>query len=135
VLPPFVFGLLLLGGGAPHHRAMTRLTIRIDFDDGSGLGPGKVKLLEQVAETGSIRKAAAAMDMSYRQAWLLLKEADETFGKPLLATSQGGRQGGGAALSEVGRKVIAEYRAIEAAAHKAVAKRLTNLQKRANSKA
>ena len=38
---------------------MPRLMIRIDFDDGSALGPGKIRLLELVAETGSIRKAAA----------------------------------------------------------------------------
>ena len=62
---------------------MTRLTIRIDFDDGSALGPGKVRLLELVAETGSIRKAAAGMKMSYRKAWLLLKALEETFGAAL----------------------------------------------------
>src|SRR5262249_7256676 len=51
---------------------MPRLSIRIDFDKGS-LGPGKAHLLELVASTGSIRKAAAGMKMSYRKAWLLLK--------------------------------------------------------------
>src|SRR6185503_15064526 len=79
----------------PH---MTRLTVRLDFDDGSALGPGKVRLLELVEETGSIRKSAAAMKMSYRQAWLLLKALEETFGRPLVATVTGGRAGGGAKL-------------------------------------
>jgi len=46
----------------------TRLTIRIDFANGTALGPGKVRLLELIGETGSIRKAAAGMKMSYRPA-------------------------------------------------------------------
>ncbi len=32
--------------------SMTRLSIRVQFDNGSALGPGKVQLMEQVAETG-----------------------------------------------------------------------------------
>jgi molybdate transport system regulatory protein len=114
-----------------HHRAMTRLTIRIDFDDGSGLGPGKVKLLELVEETGSIRKAAVAMKMSYRQVWLLLKALEETFGAPLTATATGGKQGGGAKLLPLGRLVVAEYRSAEKAAIKAAGRAMAKLAKRA----
>jgi len=101
---------------------MTRLTIRIDFDDGTALGPGKVRLLEQVAETGSIRKAAAGMKMSYRRAWLLLKALDDMFGRPLATTATGGKEGGGARLTPLGRVVVARYRMIERTAS-AIAKR------------
>jgi len=101
---------------------MTRLTIRIDFDDGTALGPGKVRLLELVAETGSIRKAAAGMKMSYRRAWLLLKALDDMFGRPLASTATGGKEGGGARLTPLGRAVVARYRVIERAAS-ATAKR------------
>jgi molybdate transport system regulatory protein len=95
---------------------MPRLTIRIDFDDGSALGPGKVRLLELVAETGSIRRAAAGMKMSYRKAWLLLKALKETFGEALVETTTGGKSGGGARLTRLGRFVVARYRALEATA-------------------
>jgi molybdate transport system regulatory protein len=98
---------------------MPRLTIRIDFDDGSALGPGKIRLLELVAETGSIRKAAAGMKMSYRKAWLLLKALKETFGEALVETTTGGRSGGGARLSRRGRFVVARYRDLEGAARRA----------------
>src|ERR1700742_1630829 len=81
---------------------MARLTIRIDLAPGAQLGPGKVRLLELVAETGSIRKAAAGMKMSYRQAWLLLKALASAFGEPLVATATGGRAGGGAHLTALG---------------------------------
>jgi molybdate transport system regulatory protein len=98
---------------------MPRLTIRIDFDDGSALGPGKIRLLELVAETGSIRKAAAGMKMSYRKAWLLLKALNETFGQPLVETTTGGKSGGGARLTRLGRFVVTYYRALEGTARRA----------------
>ena len=99
--------------------SMPRLTIRIDFDDGSALGPGKIRLLELVAETGSIRKAAAGMKMSYRKAWLLLKALKETFGEALVETTTGGKAGGGARLTRLGRFVVAQYRALEGSARRA----------------
>lgn len=87
---------------------MPRLTIRLDFDDGSALGPGKVRLLELVAETGSIRKAASGMKMSYRKAWLLLKALEDTFGAPVVV---GGPQG--AELTAFGQGVVKRYRSLE----------------------
>jgi molybdate transport system regulatory protein len=106
---------------------MARLTIRVDFGNGAALGPGKVRLLELIAETGSIRKAASGMKMSYRQAWLLLKSLTETFGQPLVATATGGRAGGGAKLTPAGRAIIAAYRGLERSATKAAHRHLTVL--------
>lgn len=92
---------------------MVRLTIRIDFESGDAIGPGKVRLLEQVAETGSIRGAATALKMSYRRAWLLIKATETTFGAPLIVAATGGAKGGGASLTDLGRKVVRLYRAVE----------------------
>jgi len=111
-----------------------RLTIRIDFDDGSALGPGKVRLLELVAETGSIRKAAAGMKMSYRKAWLLLQALERTFGAPLVETATGGAKGGGARLARLGREVVGRYRNLEGAATKAAAKDFRSLMNKAMRK-
>jgi len=112
---------------------MARLTIRIDFDDGSGLGPGKVQLLERVAETGSIRKAAAQLGMSYRKAWLLLQALKETFGMPLVETAAGGKSGGGTSLTAAGREVVVRYRSLERAATKAAATDLKSLTRKSGS--
>jgi molybdate transport system regulatory protein len=110
---------------------MTRLTIRIDFEDAEGFGPGKARLLELIEELGSIRSAAAAMSMSYRHAWLLLQAVEDTFGAPVLTTATGGAKGGGAKLTELGKTVIARYRAIEAQAARATSSDLTELVKAA----
>ena len=49
--------------------AETQVSIRIDLETGSRIGPGKIALLEAISKTGSIRAAARSMDMSYRRAW------------------------------------------------------------------
>jgi molybdate transport system regulatory protein len=100
---------------------MVRLWIRVDFEPGHALGPGKICLLEQVEETGSIRRAASAMKMSYRRAWLLIQATEKTFGAPLVAAATGGRQGGGASLTALGKRVVRLYRQIERKAAAATA--------------
>ncbi len=62
----------------------TRLTIRFDFDGRRRLGPGKIALLEAIAEAGSISAAGRKHAMSYRRAWLLVEELNRVFGEPLV---------------------------------------------------
>lgn len=108
---------------------MARLTIRIDFEGSESLGPGKVRLLELIDAHGSIRSAASAMNMSYRHAWLLLQAVEDTFGAPVISTATGGAKGGGAKLTELGRSLVARYRAIESQAAKATAGELSELSR------
>src|SRR3979409_84098 len=112
---------------------MTRLSIRIDFEGSEAFGPGKVRLRELIEDEGSIRGAAAAMNMSYRHAWLLLQAVEDTFGAPVITTATGGARGGGAKLTELGKTVIARYRAIEAQAVRATTAELTELTKAATA--
>jgi molybdate transport system regulatory protein len=96
---------------------MTRLSIRIDFEpSGSALGPGMAQLLEQVAELGSIRRAAASMGMSYRKAWLLIQEVQKTFDGAVVKTEAGGVAGGGTMLTELGNSLLTIYRRVESRA-------------------
>ena len=113
-----------------HAKPMTRLTIRVDFDSGASIGPGKIRLLEEVEASGSIRKAAEALNMSFRQSWLLLKAIEEMFGEPVIATARGGVGGGGSALTELGRHVVSNYRQLEREAALAGQEAITNLQAR-----
>jgi len=108
---------------------MTHLFIRVKFARGGILGPGKAELLERIAETGSIRKAAAAMKMSYRRAWLLVQAMEEMFAAPVIARATGGRRGGGASLTPLGRTLIRRFRAIETYAARAAAEELHALEK------
>ena len=107
---------------------MARLTLRIDFDAGRALGPGKVRLLELVGETGSISAAGRAMGMSYRRAWLLVDDLNHTFQEPVTLARGGGAGGGGARLTPFGAGVVADYRAMEQDAADAVAARISRLE-------
>lgn len=107
---------------------MTRLILRIDFDEGRALGPGKVRLLELVSETGSISAAGRAMGMSYRRAWVLVDALNRTFRTAVVETREGGVGGGGAALTPFGYALVASYRAMEREAEDAVHRRLAELE-------
>jgi molybdate transport system regulatory protein len=92
----------------------TRLTIRLDFDEGRRLGAGKVALLEAIEKNGSISAAGRAHKMSYRRAWLLVDELNQLFTAPVVAAHHGGTRGGGAQLTDQGRRIVALYRSAEA---------------------
>jgi len=104
-----------------------RLTVRIDFGSAGALGPGKVRLLEAIHETGSISQAGRSLGMSYRRAWLLVDDLNRCFREPVVATQPGGARGGGAALTRFGRELVKKYRSIEAQAAAAGKKQLRDL--------
>ena len=73
------------------------------------LGFGRIVLLEKIREHGSISKAARSMKMSYKHAWDLVDSMNRQAGKPLVATSKGGKGGGGAQLTEAGERAIRDF--------------------------
>ncbi len=77
------------------------------------LGSGRIELLEQIAETGSISQAARSMGMSYKAAWDAVDAMNNVAEEPLVRRSIGGRHGGGTQLTDHGRKLIALYKAAE----------------------
>ena len=107
---------------------MTRLTLRIDFDASGSVGPGKIRLLEFVRDTGSISAAGRAMDMSYRRAWLLVDALNQAFREPVVTTKLGGKSGGGAVLTRFGETLIRHYREMEREAHAALRPHLKTLE-------
>jgi len=107
---------------------MNPLNLRIDLSSGARIGPGKVRLLELIAQTGSISAAGREMDMSYRRAWMLVRELNETLGTAVVETRKGGTTGGGAELTRAGRQVIRCYRALEKKAAAAGAEDIVALE-------
>ena len=107
--------------------ATARLTLRVDLGEDRAIGPGKVRLLEAIRDAGSITQAGVALGMSYRRAWLL-DDKNNCFHEPVIAAQAGGRHGGGAALTPFAKRLIDQYRPIEAEAHAATAARLGALE-------
>lgn len=104
-----------------------KLSFRVGLARGFTLGPGKIDLLQAIDHEGSISKAARALGMSYRRAWLLVDDLNRGFGFDLVTTSMGGAAGGGAALTPDGEKVLAAYLAIGGALKRSAARPLQAL--------
>jgi len=96
-----------------------RLTLRIDLGPRQSIGPGKMRLLDAVAETGSISSAGRVLGMSYRRAWMLIDDLNSSFRRKVVTTTLGGKEGGGAKLTPFGQELLKRYRAIEDSATKA----------------
>ena len=111
---------------------MARITLRIDLDGKGSIGPGTVRLLELIDELGSIRRAGAQLKMSYARAWGLVKDLGDTFDKPVVNASPGGKSGGGAKLTDLGRKIVEAYRTAERNAAKAAAPQIAALKRHAS---
>ncbi|HEY1091052.1 MAG TPA: LysR family transcriptional regulator [Burkholderiaceae bacterium] len=93
-----------------------KLRLRIMVDEAIAVGPGKIALLEALAECGSITAAAKQLGMSYRRAWLLIDDLNRALKSPAVATAAGGSGGGGSELTDTGRELVALYRRSEAVA-------------------
>ena len=114
----------------PARKPVARLHIRIAFDSGLVVGPGKVDLLEHVRDTGSISAAGRRMKMSYKRAWDLIDAMNRHFATPVVETSKGGAGGGGAKLTAMGEEVIERYRRIQSQAAEAVDAEARSLHRR-----
>jgi molybdate transport system regulatory protein len=99
--------------GKTRTRTVFQPRIRVLHGRDIALGPGKVDLLKHVNDTGSIAAAASRMGMSYMRAWTLIKTMNRCFREPLVAARRGGRECGGASLTETGRAVLDLYRRLE----------------------
>jgi molybdate transport system regulatory protein len=93
------------------HTMKKQIRIRcwIDIDGVKFFGPGPAELLQLIAETGSISKAAKTMGMSYKKAWDIVNQLNTRGPKPFVTSHKGGEKGGGAELTESGAKVVKAY--------------------------
>ena len=112
----------------PAATPLPSLSVRIDLDHEDRIGPGKILLLENIHEFGSISAAGRVMDMSYKRAWDLVDEINRICRQPAVERQAGGKNGGGAALTPFGISLVARYRKIERDAASAVRKELAALR-------
>lgn len=96
------------------------LKIRILHEDLFAFGPGKAALLDAIARHQSISGAGREMGLSYSKTRRLVDEMNQSFRSPLVETSRGGSERGGAAVTEAGRRVLEAFRGMEAKAQEAV---------------
>lgn len=78
--------------------------------DKNFLGHGKVELLERIAQSGSISKAAKEMRMSYKAAWDSIDLMNNVANEPLVVRVTGGKGGGGTQITQKGLEAIRIFR-------------------------
>jgi len=72
-------------------------------------GDGPLDILQRVERTGSLRKAAEEINMSYSLAWNLMKDLEKRLGFNLLKRKVGGEKGGGSELSEEAKELMVKF--------------------------
>ncbi len=81
----------------------------LELGQGVAFCHGKADLLLAIDELGSINRAAQKLNMSYKRAWRYIRELERSLGTKILLTTVGGINGGGAQLTEVGKRLLNEY--------------------------
>jgi molybdate transport system regulatory protein len=87
-----------------------KLRVWVVFGSELKFGDGRARLLELIDERGSLRRAAAGLDMSYRNAWGYLRELEKAAGFKFVERAPGGRPRSGMCLTAPAREFLACYR-------------------------
>jgi molybdate transport system regulatory protein len=90
-----------------------RSKLWVEVDGKPVFGRGRRFLLEAIDKHGSINRAAKEINISYRKAWGYIKAMEERLGLKLIERQTGGRNGGGATLTEDAREFLKQYEALE----------------------
>lgn len=106
-----------------HNEISIRSKIWIEVDGDPVFGRGRRFLLEAINSYGSINQAAKEIHISYRKAWIYIKNMEERLGIKLVERQAGGRNGGGAVLTPAARDFLKKYRSMEEGINEFVDKR------------
>ena len=98
---------------------------------GKPLDPRLPGLLGEIARTGSLSRAVAALRMSYRNAWGLLGKTERALGQPLVIL----HKGRGAHLTPFGESLLAADRAAGELLARGLADTLKSLNRKPSSSA
>ena len=91
-----------------NNKLHANISVRL-FKDDKCFGPGIASLLHRIDEHRSLRSAAISMGMAYSKAWTILKNSEKLLGFKLLSSTIGGKNGGGAILTEEAKAMLTAY--------------------------
>ena len=87
-----------------------RYKIWLEKNEEKVFGEGPLDILLRVERTGSLRQAAEEINMSYSQAWNLIKDLEKRLEFNLLERKVGGERGGGSEITEEARKLMTKFK-------------------------
>jgi molybdate transport system regulatory protein len=80
---------------------------------GGAIEPRQLAFLRMIESRGSMMSAAREAGISYRTAWLWVRQANRVWGRRLVDRTHGGPGGGGAALTPEGRALVRRAAEVE----------------------
>ena len=86
-----------------------RYKLWIEKDGEKVFGDGPLDILQRVEMAGSLRQAAEEINMSYSQAWNLIKDLEKRLGFDLLWRKIGGEKGGGSEITDKARELMVKF--------------------------
>ena len=89
------------------------IKVGINSSNGRFMGSGPYELLTRVERTGSIRKAAAEMELSYAKAHKMIARLEKELGVKVLNCRIGGNDRGGAELTEFGKRFLSAFASLQ----------------------
>jgi molybdenum ABC transporter molybdate-binding protein len=103
------------------------LRVWIERGERALMGKGRLELLGAIDRYRSISAAARQLGMSYRRAWELVQSINEAAGEPLVVAATGGKEGGGAQLTPLGRWAVAIFGELQDRLQRTAASALSRL--------
>ncbi len=79
------------------------------YKETPSFGPGIVRIMELVKETGKLSEAYKIMGLSSSKGWKIIKKAEEDLGFPLIISVVGGSGGGKSELTKEGYDILNRY--------------------------
>ncbi|MCW4017342.1 MAG: TOBE domain-containing protein [Candidatus Bathyarchaeota archaeon] len=97
-----------------HKKHQPSCKVWIECDGKPVIGKGGAEILQGIQSEKSLTKAAEKVGMSYRYVWNYIQKIEKAVGEPIVNTYKGGKTGGGGAeLTDLGKKLLAEYKQLE----------------------
>lgn len=87
--------------------------LSLSTEIGQLLNNNRIRLLDAIAEHGSLSAAARSLPMSYKAAWGALDSMNNLSAQTLVIRSKGGKNGGGTKLTPYAKRLISMYKAME----------------------
>jgi molybdate transport system regulatory protein len=89
-------------------RPQAKIKLWLENHDKPLIGKGKATLLKTIEKEGSLNKACKKLNISYKHAWIQIKEIEKTLEEPVLTTKRGGRTQG-SSLTPRAKQLLSEY--------------------------
>ena len=110
-----------------------RSKIWLEIEGETVFGSGRRALLDEIDRLGSINKAAKAINISFRKALSYIQSMESRLGKVLVLRQAGGRNGGGASLTDDARNLLGKYRELESGINEMLDKKFSEVFENNNS--